>query len=399
MPEPTSPSALHQAMVDALKQRGDLTDPRVEAAFRAIPRHLFLPGVPVELAYTDDAIPVKRDNDGSILSSSSQPGMIAAMLAQLRLRPGDNVLEIGAGTGYSAALIQHLVGDTGKVTSVELDHDLVKLATDNLQRLSLGSKINIVRADGSMGYAPRASYDRIIASVGVWDVPAAWENQLKPQGILVVPIWLDAMQASAAFRFQPDGSLFSDSNIPCGFIRLRGPASGPRVYQRVGSSSLTLISNHADEIDGAALQMLLSEDGEIARLDSKLTANDYWSGFLPYLVLNLPQNFTFALYNMLNDDPAFGIEGHGFALITNGSAAFVPYDGEGKVYSFASADALIALQDCLTAWEASGRIGAGKMRLRLTPIQRSAPATNEGRVFPRGHHYLHAWLQTRSEGL
>src|SRR5690349_13314402 len=100
--------AQHQALVASLKERGDLSDPRIEAAFRAVPRHRFLPNLSLDDAYRDDAVPIKRDMDGTILSSISQPSMIAAMLHQLAVRPGDNVLEIGAGSGYTAALLQHL---------------------------------------------------------------------------------------------------------------------------------------------------------------------------------------------------------------------------------------------------------------------------------------------------
>jgi len=105
-------AALHAALVDALLRRGAITDPRVEAAFRAIPRHLFLPDVPLAEVYRDQAIPTKI-RDGEAISSSSQPEIMATMLDQLRLAPGLRVLEIGAGTGYNAALMAHIVGEKG----------------------------------------------------------------------------------------------------------------------------------------------------------------------------------------------------------------------------------------------------------------------------------------------
>src|SRR5215207_5816459 len=196
MADKAAPAALNDALIDSLKRRGDLLDAHIEAAFRAVPRHFFLPNASLEDAYADDAIPVKRDDSGTVLSSCSQPAMIAGMLAQLRLNPGDNVLEIGTGTGYAAALMQHIVGKNGKVTTVELDQDLVRMATDNLQRVSLASKVNVVHADGSVGYAPRASYDRIIITASVWDIAPAWVTQLKANGLLVAPLWLDAIQVS-----------------------------------------------------------------------------------------------------------------------------------------------------------------------------------------------------------
>jgi protein-L-isoaspartate(D-aspartate) O-methyltransferase len=105
-------STLHQALVDRLKCAGYIHTPAVEAAFRAVPRHLFLPAVAPDTVYTDEAIPTKR-LDGKAVSSSSQPAIMAIMLEQLDLHPGHRVLEIGAGTGYNAALMAHIVGDSG----------------------------------------------------------------------------------------------------------------------------------------------------------------------------------------------------------------------------------------------------------------------------------------------
>ena len=100
---------LRDALVRTLRESGALTDARVEAAFRSVPRHLFLPGVEIERVYRDEAIPTKLA-DGIPISSSSQPAIMAIMLEQLDVQPGHNVLEIGAGTGYNAALLAYLAG-------------------------------------------------------------------------------------------------------------------------------------------------------------------------------------------------------------------------------------------------------------------------------------------------
>src|SRR5690242_18669642 len=96
VPKP-SPNAneLHRALVELLKRNGHLASPRVEAAFRAIPRHLFLPDIELEKVYQDEAIPTKLQDEIPI-SSSSQPTIMAIMLEQLDLKPGQRVLEIGA---------------------------------------------------------------------------------------------------------------------------------------------------------------------------------------------------------------------------------------------------------------------------------------------------------------
>jgi protein-L-isoaspartate(D-aspartate) O-methyltransferase len=392
MPDPAE--ALRLALVQSLKQKGELTDSQMEAAFLAVPRHAFLPDIPLEQAYADDAIPVKRDPDGSVVSSASQPTMIAMMLRQLRLSPGDNVLEIGAGTGYNAALMQHIVGEEGNITTLELDKDMVQTAQTNLQRISSGDHIRVVHTDGAAGYAPRASYDRIIATVGVWDIPLAWVKQLKPKGIIVAPLWVDAGQVSAAFTIQSDDTLYSPHNLPCGFIQLRGAAAGPGVIRRVGSSSLVLISNEVISIDMAALHSLLSEDVEQSLLDFRLKPGEFSMGFLPYLTLNVPRGMTFVAYTITTNEQAYGITGHGFGLLSSGSVCFVPLEGHGEVHTFGALDALIALQESLAAWDRAGRPGGKEIRLRLIPIEQMKPAINTGKVFTRDDHYVHVWQDT-----
>src|SRR5438445_2890424 len=139
------PVALHQALVDQLRQAGCIRSTHVEAAFRAVPRHPFLPGVPLDLVYRDEAIPIK-ELDGATVSSSSQPAIMAVMLEQLEIQPGHRVLEIGAGTGYNAALMAHIVGDTGQVVTVDLDDDLVVSAREHLEAAGF-SHVQVVCGD------------------------------------------------------------------------------------------------------------------------------------------------------------------------------------------------------------------------------------------------------------
>src|SRR5574339_136221 len=124
--------ALNQALADELKSRGWIQTPDVEGAFRAVLRHYFLPGRPLEEVYSDHVIPTKQDPEGQWISSSSQPAIMAIMLEQLGLEPGHRVLEIGAGTGYNAALMAHIVGETGQVVTVDIDDDLVESAREHL---------------------------------------------------------------------------------------------------------------------------------------------------------------------------------------------------------------------------------------------------------------------------
>ncbi|MCG5220298.1 methyltransferase, FxLD system [Streptosporangium sp. KLBMP 9127] len=197
----------------------------VAEALRLVPRHAFLPEIPVEEAYIDEAIVTKRDPDGLPISSSSQPTIMAIMLDQLGVRPGHRVLEIGAGTGYNAALIAALVGPDGAVVSVDIDADLVLRAREHLDAAGCAG-VSVVCADGYDGFPARAPYDRVIATVGVWDLAPAWLDQLHPDGRIVVPLDLRGVQRSVALE-PADGHLRSLSIVPCGFMRLRGAYAGP----------------------------------------------------------------------------------------------------------------------------------------------------------------------------
>lgn len=217
--------ALNQALVDGLRSKGYIHTPHVEAAFRAVLRHTFVPGVPLEEVYSDRVIPAKKGKNGEVLSSSSPPFVMAIMLEQLNLKPGHKVLEIGAGTGYNAALMAHIVGQAGQVVTVDIDQDLVDAAREHLVAAGF-DRVQVVCADGGYGYADAAPYDRIILTVGAWDVTPSWWEQMKSDGRLVLPLNI-AGQKSIAFE-QKDDHLSSLSVRDCGFMPLRGAFADPR---------------------------------------------------------------------------------------------------------------------------------------------------------------------------
>jgi methyltransferase of FxLD system len=248
------PAALRRALVDGLTNAKWITRPRVEAAFRAVPRHLFLLDVSLEDVYRNKAIVTKTD-DSVPVSSSSQPAIMAVMLEQLGLGEGDNVLEIGTGTGYNAALISNLVGPNGHVTTVDIDADIVAFSQQNLQRAGIGN-VEAVHADGGFGYLANAPYDALISTVGVWDLSPHWTAQLREAGRLVAPLSFNTLQFSIGFEKNAQ-SLISGSIRPCGFMRLRGAYAGPETYFQV--DGLTVGVEDPARIDMEHLRRLLGD--------------------------------------------------------------------------------------------------------------------------------------------
>lgn len=212
-------------MVERVRAAAGSVSEEVLAALLDVPRHVFLPEVPLETVYRDEAIVIKRGPGGLPISSSSQPTIMAIMLDQLAPRPGDRVLEIGAGTGYNAALLSRLVGPSGTVVSVDIDPDIVSRAREALT----GFDVTVVCADGALGHPGAAPYDRIIATVGAWDLLPAWTSQLAPDGRIVLPLDLGGVQCSVAFERAGDGWV-SRSVVLCGFMRMRGSEAGPEQH-------------------------------------------------------------------------------------------------------------------------------------------------------------------------
>ncbi|HTX28737.1 MAG TPA: methyltransferase, FxLD system [Streptosporangiaceae bacterium] len=234
----------------------------IASALRDVPRHLFLPDLRPDLAYADEAIVTKRDEAGRPVSSSSQPAMMAIMLYQLGLAPGQRVLEIGAGTGYNAALMQHIVGDSGQVTSVDIDPELVGKARAHLASAGY-PEVTVVCADGAEGCPEHAPYDRIIATVGVSDLAPAWLDQAMPAARIVVPLDVRGTQVCVAFARADAGRWTTKSLAPCGFMRMRGSLAGPeRIVTLAPGLHVTLpdgvMQPGGQDVDGEALAAVLA---------------------------------------------------------------------------------------------------------------------------------------------
>lgn len=184
----------------------------------AVPREAFLEtDTSIQEAYKDGPVLLKRDRRGGVISTISQPTMIAAMLEQLDVQPADRVLEIGAASGYNAALLAQLTGPKGLVVSLELEADLAARAARNLRNTGV-QNVLVLAADGRDGWPRAAPYDRIIVTAGADQVHPAWEHQLRDGGRLVVPM----SGPSLCFAYDKrDGQLAQLSGVPAAFVPLR----------------------------------------------------------------------------------------------------------------------------------------------------------------------------------
>ncbi len=217
----------NERLVAQLQSSGVLRDSAVAGAFRAVLRHHFLPSLPLDEVYEDVAIMTKVGDRGLPVSSSSQPTIMAVMLQLLSPRRGQRVLEIGAGTGYNAALIAHLVGPTGHVVTVDIDLEVAERARANLTEAGV-EDVEVVVADGAGGWPAGAPYDRLIVTAGTDDFATAWLDQLNLDGRLVVPLTLAGPGQLCAAFVRRWRSLAASALCQCGFLPLRGDmAPGP----------------------------------------------------------------------------------------------------------------------------------------------------------------------------
>ncbi|MCI0383806.1 methyltransferase, FxLD system [Streptomyces sp. CNQ085] len=251
---------LRNALVDRLRADGHARMPAVENALRTVPRHVFVPDASLEDAYANAPVHIKYDTDGTSISCASQPGVVALMLDQLGVQPGERILELGAGTGYNAALLAHLVGENGHVTTLDVDDDLVEGARAYLAAAGI-TNVEAVTRDGALGYAEGAPYDRIIATVGAHGVPHAWMRQLVPGGRLLVPQRLKGTVARSIAYEQRDGrwvSLGSEMNT---FMPLRrGIADDDRrVIPLSADGTVRLQAPAGQHIDADALAGVLDQ--------------------------------------------------------------------------------------------------------------------------------------------
>ena len=234
-------------------QRGCTLSPELAAAFATVPREAFVPegfqrrdgtwAKPgdrdfLELVYRDDVL-VTKLRGRTPVSSSSQPSLMAIMIMALDVRPGLRVLEVGAGTGYNAALLASL-GAT--VTSLDVQQDVAERACAALARAGVDG-VRVAHGDGYLG-VPGEVFDRVIVTVGVAGVSPHWLDQLTPGGVVIAPVEhagthpvLAVRQAGPAARSDTQPGSAGAPGVPVGAVSVK-----PRGSEAVGGPGLRRVT-------------------------------------------------------------------------------------------------------------------------------------------------------------
>ena len=167
-------------LINFLKNMKFLTDNNVESAFRNIPRHEFILSSELDRAYYNEPLPIMKNQ------TISQPGVVSRMSEWLDVKDGQNILEIGTGSGWQTAILSCLVG-TGIVYSIEIHPELEKFARKNLEKFCLDN-VNVILGDGSVGYPKASPYDRIIITAACMEIPLPLLDQLSDNGLIIAPV-------------------------------------------------------------------------------------------------------------------------------------------------------------------------------------------------------------------
>ena len=203
-----------QELVNYLKKRGYIRSERVYAAMMDTPREKFVPYVNRKYSYADTPLQIKG---GQTISA---PHMVAEMCSVAELETGNNVLEVGAGSGYNAAVMAKLV-IPGIVHSTDIVPSLTLEARKNLE--SAGTKNVVVSEhDGSTGLPAFAPYDRIIVTCASPGIPTPLVKQLAPNGLLVIPVGDRYLQTLIVVRKDEKGKVTREKRLGCVFVEMKG---------------------------------------------------------------------------------------------------------------------------------------------------------------------------------
>ncbi len=220
--------ARRERMVRYQLERRGIEDERVLRAMREVPREAFVPAALRRRSYADEPLPFCRDQ------TISQPYVVAAMIEALRLRPSQRVLDVGAGSGYTSAVMSRIVE---RVHAVEIQEAPFQWARERLLRLGYDN-VELRLGDGSLGWPEAAPFDAILVSASGPRVPRSLADQLAADGRMVIPVGPGPRdQRLRLVTHDPRGRLREEPLGAVRFVPLRGVEGWPAGVQRSGGPS------------------------------------------------------------------------------------------------------------------------------------------------------------------
>ena len=196
-----------------LKNSKFLTDEKVESALQNIPRHEFVPESELEYAYDNEPLPIMKNQ------TISQPGVVTRMTEWLDVKNGQNILEIGTGSGWQSAILSYLVG-SGTIYSIERHPELAKFAQENLKKLKIDN-VHVILGDGTLGYSQASPYDRIIITAACTEIPLPLLDQLSENGLIIAPVG-GSSQSLVLLQKTPNGMFEIKNQSKYVFVPLVG---------------------------------------------------------------------------------------------------------------------------------------------------------------------------------
>lgn len=211
-------------LINQLKKLGVIKSKKVEEAFRRVPREEFLPAHLRNYAYVDTPLPIGA---GQTISA---PHMVCLMNEELKLEVGCKVLEVGAGSGYHACTIAEIVAPKevekrkwGHVWTIEIIRELAEYARRNVEKTGYSERVTVLVGDGSKGLPEHAPFDRILVTAAAPKVPPPLLDQLKPGGLLLIPLGRPySTQTLVRVEKKPDGTFKKEYLLDVVFVPMRG---------------------------------------------------------------------------------------------------------------------------------------------------------------------------------
>ena len=369
--------SLKNRLVDDFVDRKIIKNKKIESAFRKVNRHLFIHNASLEDVYGDYSVITKKIGNEP-MSSSTAPSLMAAMLEQLSLEKGMKVLEIGAGVGYNAALLSEIIENERNVFTVDIDVETINEARQNL--INAGYKnINIKCLDGVDGFPENAPYDRIIVTCAVKDISKAWIKQLKNNGIMVLPIWINGSQITPALRKQ-NNILVGLSTSLGGFMSMRRRSYYEILQESLPKNkNLLICSEHLESLREDKIDSLLR--GEHHEQKNPLDRLSFSQRYDFFIFLALQEKNSLELFIEDKDSVSeYGLEEQAMGILDLENKTACLNSKSNKLISYGDKQSYQRVLSLIKEWDSLNRPSVNKLRVNGYLSDRDIPPLEKNEI-------------------